>query len=61
MEQFFARFKVEALCAEDGKSKEAYSCVLEYTELFYNSHRRHSALGYKSLKVYEEEYTRMCV
>lgn len=61
MESFFARFKVEALYAEDVRSKqEAYSCVFEYIELFYNSHRRHSTLGYKSPRAYEEEHARMC-
>jgi transposase InsO family protein len=61
MESFFARFKVEALYAEDVTTKqEAYSCVFDYIELFYNSHRRHSALGYVSPNVYEENYARMC-
>ncbi len=60
MESFFARFKVEALYAEDVTTKqEAYSCTFEYIELFYNSCRRHSALGYSSPNAYEEEYTRM--
>lgn len=61
MESFFARFKVEALYAEDVANKqEAYSCVFEYIELFYNSHRRHSSLGYRSPNTVEEEYAQMC-
>ena len=61
MESFFARFKVEALYAEDISSKgEAYSCVFEYIELFYNSHRRHSTLGYTSPNKFEENYLRKC-
>ena len=61
MESFFARFKVEALYAEDVSNKqEAYSCVFEYIELFYNCHRRHSTLGYKSPNAFEEEHARMC-
>lgn len=61
MESFFARFKVEALYAENVSSKqEAYSCVFDYIECFYNSQRRHSALGYKSPNVYEHEYVQMC-
>ncbi len=61
MESFFARFKVEALYAEDvSNKKEAYSCVFEYIELFYNSHRRLSSLGYKSPMAYENEYAQMC-
>ena len=61
MESFFSRFKVEALYAEDVTNKrEAYSCVFDYIEMFYNSHRRHSALGYKSPNTIEREYERMC-
>ena len=61
MESFFARFKVEALYAEDITTRqEAYSCVFEYIEMFYNSHRRHSTLGYKSPNNYEQEYWQMC-
>ncbi|ARU26964.1 IS3 family transposase [Cellvibrio sp. PSBB006] len=61
MESFFARFKVEALYAEDvSTKKEAYSCVFDYIELFYNSHRRHSTLGYKSPNNFEATYEKMC-
>ena len=61
MESFFARFKVEALYAEDIRTKqEAYSCVFDYIECFYNNHRRHSTLGYKSPNAYEQEYLRRC-
>ena len=61
MESFFARFKVEALYAEDvSNKKEAYSCVFDYIEMFYNSHRRHSTLGYKSPNTVEQEYLKMC-
>lgn len=61
MESFFARFKVEALYAEDVSNKqEAYSSVFEYIELFYNSHRRHSSLGFRSPNAYEHEYAQMC-
>ena len=61
MESFFARFKVEALYAEDVKTKqEAYSCVFDYIECFYNSHRRHSTLGYKSPNAYEQDYLQKC-
>ena len=61
MESFFARFKVEALYAEDITNKqEAYSCAFEYIEMFYNNHRRHSTLGYKSPAAFEREYAQMC-
>jgi putative transposase len=60
MESFIARFKVEALYAEEIATKQkAYSCVFDYIELFYNSHRSHSALGYKSPNVYEQEHLKM--
>jgi transposase InsO family protein len=61
IEAFFARFKVEALYAEDVTTKkEAYSCVFDYIELFYNSHRRHSTLGYQSPNHFETAYEKMC-
>lgn len=61
MESFFSRFKVEALYAEDVRNKkEAYSMVFEYIELFYNSVRRHSTLGYKSPNNFEREFAQMC-
>lgn len=61
MESFFARFKVEALYAEDVTTKqEAYSCVFDYIECFYNCQRRHSTLGYVSPNKYEEHYAQMC-
>ena len=60
METFFARFKVEALYADDlGNQQEVHSCVFEYIELFYNSHRRHSTLGYISPKHYEEHHVQL--
>lgn len=61
MESFFARFIVEALYAGDvSNKKEAYSCVFEYIELFFNRHWRHSSLGYKSPMTYENEYAQLC-
>ena len=61
IESFFARFKVEALYAEDVTTKQkAYSCVFEYIEMFYNCHRRHSTLDYVSPNIFEENYAQMC-
>lgn len=61
MESFFARLKVESIQGESIKGKaDAYSCVLEYIELFYNSVRRHSTSGYLSPKKYEQNYYEMC-
>lgn len=61
MESFFGRFKVEALYAEDVRTKpEAYRCVFDYIEMFYNSHRRHSTLGYMSPNNFEDAHINMC-
>lgn len=61
MESFFARLKVESIYAEQFKGKQdAYSCVFEYIETFYNSIRRHSANDYKSPNTIEQEYNEQC-
>lgn len=61
MESFFARFKVEALYADDITTKqEAYACVFDYIEMFYNSQRRHSAISYLSPNNYEQQYYQQC-
>lgn len=61
IESFFARLKVESIHAEKFKGKsDAYSCVFEYIEMFYNSIRRHSANGFKSPNNYENEYYKKC-
>ena len=61
MESFFARLKVESIYAENFKGKQdAYSCVFEYIETFYNTIRRHSANDYKSPNNYENEYYDKC-
>ena len=61
MESFFARLKVESIYAEDVNNKQdAYSCVFEYIEMFYNSTRRHSSNGYVSPAKYENEYYDKC-
>lgn len=61
MESFFARLKVESIYAEDINTKEeAYAAVFEYIEMFYNRIRRHSANGYKSPAMYEEQFIDKC-
>lgn len=61
MESFFARLKVESIYSERIKGKpEAYACVFEYIELFYNSVRRHSTNGYQSPNNYENNYYDKC-
>ena len=61
MESFFGRFKVESIFGEQihGK-KDAYAAVFEYIELFYNSIRRHSTIGYFSPNRYEKNYYEKC-
>ena len=61
MESFFARLKVESIYGERLNGKEdAYACVFEYIELFYNSVRRHSTNGYISPNHYEQNYYEKC-
>ena len=61
MESFFARLKVESIYGESFKGKkEAYACVFEYIEMFYNSVRRHSANSYLSPNNYENNYYDKC-
>ena len=59
MESFFATLKKERIYLETYATREAArQSVFEYIELFYNTHRRHSALGYLSPEQYENA-TRM--
>ena len=61
MESFFARMKVESVHTESFKGlDDAYSCVFEYIEIFYNRVRRHSANGFKSPIAFEENYYAQC-
>ena len=61
MESFFARLKVESIYAENLKGKsDAYSCVFEYIEMFYNTIRPHSTNSYLSPNNYEESYYARC-
>ncbi|MEW8475010.1 MAG: IS3 family transposase [Candidatus Thiodiazotropha endolucinida] len=61
VESFFARMKAESIYAEKFLNKDdAYACVFESIELFYNSVRRHSAIDYKSPRQFEEDYYAQC-
>ncbi|MFK5950372.1 MAG: IS3 family transposase [Methylococcales bacterium] len=61
MEAFFGRLKVEYIYPDTFKGKsDAYACVFEYIETFYNPIRRHSANDYKSPNNYENEYYEKC-
>ena len=55
MESFFATLKKELIYHESYPTREAArQSVFEYIELFYNTRRRHSALGYLSPDQFEQ-------
>jgi putative transposase len=55
MESFFASLKKELVHHEVYKTRaEARASIVEYIEMFYNSKRRHSSLGYVSPAEYEQ-------
>ena len=55
MESFFATLKKERVYHESYATREeARQSVFEYIELFYNTRRRHSALGYLSPEQFEQ-------
>lgn len=55
-ESFFKTLKTELIYQNSYKSrKEAYLSVFEYIEAFYNTNRRHSALGNLTIKEFNEQ------
>ena len=57
MESCFSRFKAELL--QDGifeSVEDARTEIFEYIEMYHNTKRLHSSLGYKSPAQYEQEY-----
>jgi transposase InsO family protein len=55
MESFFASLKKELVHGADFATRaEARAAVVEYIEVFYNSQRRHSSLGYVAPAEYEQ-------
>lgn len=55
-ESFFGRLKQERVHWRNYQTRyEAQQDVLNYIAMFYNSHRLHSFLGYKSPNQYEAE------
>lgn len=53
-ESFFKTLKVELIYQNSYATREkAKSSVFEYIEAFYNTHRRHSALGNLTIKEYQ--------
>lgn len=56
-ESFFKTIKSELIYQNRYKSREeAYCSVFEYIEGFYNTNRRHSHLGYLSIKEFNEQH-----
>jgi putative transposase len=54
MESFFASLKKELVHGADFATRaEARAAIVEYIEVFYNTRRRHSSLGYVSPAEYE--------
>jgi putative transposase len=59
VESFFGTLKNERVHHCDFESvAEARTAVIEYIENFYNSPRRHTALGYRTPMEYEAETRR---
>ena len=55
-ESFFRTLKVELVYLQRFRTRaEAKAAIVEYIELFYNSWRRHSSLGYLSPNDYEKK------
>lgn len=57
MESFFSRLKAELL--QDGlfdNLEDARTEIFEYIEMYYNTHRKHSALNYQSPMQQENHY-----
>ena len=56
MESFFASLKKELVHGSDFATRaEARAAIVEYIEVFYNTKRRHSTLGYVSPAQYERK------
>lgn len=56
-EAFFATLECELLRRQTFRTQtQARTALFDYIEGFYNSHRRHSAIGYWSPAAYEHQY-----
>lgn len=53
MESFFATLKTECVRGRYSSRREARLDIFRYIEIWYNRHRRHSALGYLSPHAFE--------
>lgn len=60
MESFWATLKAECFDREiPATRQQARSMIFDYIETFYNSQRRHSALGYRSPLAFEQHHTKL--
>ena len=58
VESFFHSLKTEWIADIIYRTRdEARSDVIRYIEMFYNSHRLHSFLGYKNPNVFENNFS----
>ena len=58
VESFFHSLKTEWIADIIYKTRnEARNDVIRYIEMFYNSHRLHSSLGYKNPNVFESNFS----
>lgn len=56
-ESFFATLECELLTRQTVRTQaQARMALFDYIEGFYNAHRRHSAVGYRSPAAYERHY-----
>ena len=56
-ESFFGSLKTERVFFTNYKTRdESRKDIIDYIEMFYNSRRRHSYLGYVSPREYEDSY-----
>ena len=56
-ESFFSTLKIELAHGADWTTHtEAHAAVAEYLEIFYNTQRRHSVLGYLSPVAFERQH-----
>jgi putative transposase len=58
MESFFSTLKNECADGVFGSRAQARLSIFEYIEVWYNRHRRHSALGYQSPEAFEQAHIR---
>jgi len=56
-ESFFATLECELLDGQGFRTRtQARTAIFDYLEAFYNTHRRHSALGYLSPAAFERQF-----